>query len=105
MYGYGDAPTPYKETVDLVEVRARLCASHSLLLNRDPRARAAQDIVVEYASTLAHTALAGAAGKGGRMLPEDLLFLLRKVLQSPCSLSGLMLSCGCVARGCRSRGV
>jgi len=21
MYGYGDAPAPYKETVDLVEVR------------------------------------------------------------------------------------
>jgi len=34
---------------------------------------------VDYASSLAHKALAGAAGKGGRMLPEDLLFLLRKV--------------------------
>ncbi len=34
MYGYGDAPTPYKETVDLVEVRGRLCTSHSLLLGR-----------------------------------------------------------------------
>ena len=38
-----------------------------------------QDIVVDYASALAHKALAGAAGKGGRMLPEDLLYLLRKV--------------------------
>ncbi|KAK9826807.1 hypothetical protein WJX81_002869 [Elliptochloris bilobata] len=55
MYGYGDTATPYKETVDLVE-----------------------DIVVEYVSALAHKAMAGAAGKGGRMLPEDLLYLLRK---------------------------
>ena len=34
---------------------------------------------MDYASALAHKALAGAAGKGGRMLPEDLLYLLRKV--------------------------
>ena len=44
-----------------------------------------QDIVVDYASTLAHKALAGAAGKGGRMQPEDLLYLLRKVLHKGCS--------------------
>lgn len=83
-------------------MRGRLCTSRSLPLGREPRARAAQDIVVEYASTLAHTALAGAAGKGGRMLPEDLLFLLRKVRRAPPrSLSSSMLSCGCAARGRR----
>ena len=49
----------------------RTALSHSRLLH--------QDIVVDYASALAHKALAGAAGKGGRMLPEDLLYLLRKV--------------------------
>ena len=38
---------------------------------------------MDYASSLAHKALAGAAGKGGRMLPEDLLFLLRKVHPLP----------------------
>ena len=26
MYGFGDAATPYKETVDLVEVHACVCA-------------------------------------------------------------------------------
>ncbi|BDA43119.1 Transcription initiation factor TFIID subunit 13 [Coccomyxa sp. Obi] len=55
MYGYGDAENPFSTTVDLLE-----------------------DIVVDYVTIMAHTAMERATGRDGKMQPEDVLFLVRK---------------------------
>eukprot|EP00884_Botryococcus_braunii_P016965 jgi/Botrbrau1/3952/Bobra.0365s0027.1 len=55
MYGYGDAETPYEETVELVE-----------------------DILVEYIVSLMMKATEVASGPNGKILVDDILFLLRK---------------------------
>ncbi|CAL8468884.1 g8425 [Coccomyxa elongata] len=55
MYGYGDAENPFSATVDLVE-----------------------DIVVDYVTTMAHTAMEHATGRDGKVQPEDMLYLVRK---------------------------
>ncbi|MQM07076.1 hypothetical protein Taro_039911 [Colocasia esculenta] len=56
MYGFGDDPNPLPETVALVE-----------------------DIVVEYVTDLAHKAQ-DIASKRGKLLTEDFLFLMRKIV-------------------------
>jgi hypothetical protein len=38
-----------------------------------------QDIVVDYVTTMAHTAMDQAVGQGRKLLPEDFLYLVRKV--------------------------
>lgn len=55
MYGYGDAENPFSATVDLLE-----------------------DIVVDYVTTMAHSAMDDATGRDGKMQPNDLLYLVRK---------------------------
>ncbi|RAL39413.1 unnamed protein product [Cuscuta campestris] len=56
MYGFGDDPNPFPETLALVE-----------------------DIVVEYVTDMVHKAQ-DLATKRGRRLTEDFLFLVRKDL-------------------------
>ncbi|KAK9915270.1 hypothetical protein WJX75_006911 [Coccomyxa subellipsoidea] len=55
MYGYGDAEIPFSESVDLLE-----------------------EMVVDYVTTMAHTAMDHATGRDGKMQPEDVLYLVRK---------------------------
>ncbi|KAH7678638.1 transcription initiation factor TFIID subunit 13 protein [Dioscorea alata] len=57
MYGFGDDPNPLPETVALVE-----------------------DIVVEYITDLVHKAQ-DVATKRGKLLTEDFLYLIRKLLK------------------------
>ena len=37
-----------------------------------------QDIIVDYATTMAHIAMDQATGRGGKLQPEDFLYLVRK---------------------------
>jgi transcription initiation factor TFIID subunit 13 len=53
MYGFGDDPSPYTESVDLLE-----------------------DLVIEYVTTMTLKALN--IGKKGRLHVEDIVFLVRK---------------------------
>ncbi|KAF5936637.1 hypothetical protein HYC85_024143 [Camellia sinensis] len=57
MYGFGDDINPLPETVVLVE-----------------------DIVVEYVTDMVHKAARCCSRKGGKLLTEDFLFLIRKDL-------------------------
>ncbi|GFN89853.1 transcription initiation factor tfiid subunit 13 [Plakobranchus ocellatus] len=53
MYGFGDDQNPYTESVDLVE-----------------------DLVIDYISEMTKKAME--IGKSGRIIVEDLIFLIRK---------------------------
>ena len=46
--------------------------------------RRMQDIVVEYVTAMAHTGMDQASGRqGGKLQPEDILFLVRKARAPP----------------------
>jgi hypothetical protein len=44
----------------------------------------AQDIVVDYVTTMAHTAMDQAGSQGRKLLPEDFLYLVRKASHRHC---------------------
>ena len=58
-----------------------------------------QDIIVDYATTMAHVAMDQATGRGGKLQPEDFLYLVRKAslmhwVSSVLDQPGMRVRCG-----------
>lgn len=85
MYGHGDVRPDgiSSNSVDLVEVVIQHCCfqldTHAQPTPADGKMYM-QDIVVEYCTTLLQKAVDQASLRGAKLQPEDILFLLRKVL-------------------------